>query len=298
MNLYRSGKGKTHIIAAIAGTLAVILALSGCGSSSANGGENGVTVINLASRNELPEIWDAVNEELKDDNIKVVNKAYDTSVNLNDLLLAGDIDMNVAQHKAYLDMIQSSDDKYKELTSIGDLHISTLDLYSNKVKSVKDLPDGATIAIPNDPINGGRAIDLLAQSGLVKISSNVKNLPSQKDIISNPKNLKLQEIASDSMVRILDDVDAGFVYAVNAVDGGLDPTSDPIYKDDIDFAKNPQKKQFIIIFTVRDTDKNNANYKKVVEAFHTKSVYEQYRDVYKNRMIPVDNGKAIDINAL
>jgi len=265
---------------------------SACGSDD---GEE-VTIVNVACRNDYQEIWDAVNEELADENIKVINTAYDTSVNLNELLVAGDIDMNVAQHYAYLEFVKGSDAKFADLTSMGELHIATLDLYSNKYDSVEDIPDGSTISIPNDYMNGGRALLLLEKAGVLTLDKEWEDFPDYTNIVENPKNLEFLEIASDSMVITLDDVAAGFVYSINAVDGGLDPIEDPIFRDAIDFDGDPVQRGFIIVFTVNPEDVDNEVFQKVVEAYHAESVYKVYKEVYNNSMIPVDDGNPIDLS--
>jgi D-methionine transport system substrate-binding protein len=300
---------KKGLIAALVLVLALSL-MTACGSKKAdtpaapaNTGSAAATdtpaekiVVNVACRNDYPEIWDAVNAELADDNIEVVNTAYDTSVNLNELLLAGDIDMNVAQHYAYLNLAKGSDPKFEALDAIGEIHIATLDLYSDKYTSVDEIPDGATIAIPNDPLNGGRAILGLEKTGLIKLDETYDIFPDETNIIENPKNIKFLEIASDSMVITLQDVDAGFVYSINAVDGNLDPTSDPIFKDKLDILNNPAQKNFVIIFTARSEDKDNATLQKIIDAYHTDSVYKVYKEVYKNSIIPVKEGVPVDLS--
>jgi len=313
---------KTKRFRGLASLLALALVtaalLAGCGGSGSSGdtdagsgsasdaGSSGDSaaaetpaeevVVNVACRNDYPEIWDAVNKELEPEGIRVVNTAYDTSVNLNELLVSGDIEMNVAQHGAYLKFIQAQDAKFSDLESIGQIHISTLDLYSKSVASVEELPDGATIAIPNDAMNGGRALLVLERSGVITLDDTYDTFPDSTHIADNPKNLEFLEIASDSMVITLEDVDAGFVYSVNAVDGGLDPVNDPIFRDIIDFANNAGQRDFIILFTVRSEDKDNAVYKKIVDAYHTESVYQVYKDVYKGSIIPIDNDVEIDLS--
>jgi D-methionine transport system substrate-binding protein len=223
-------------------------------------------IVNVACRNDYPEIWDAVNAELADDNIEVVNTAYDTSVNLNELLIAGDIDMNVAQHYAYLNTVKGSDPKFDGLTAIGDIHIATLDLYSKDYATVEEIPDGALISIPNDPMNGGRALLVLEKAGLLKLDTAWEGYPDETNIAENPKNIEFLEIASDSMVITLEDVDAGLVYSINAVDGGLDPTSDPIFNDVLDIAGDPVQRNFIIIFTARTENDIAAMLPKLIKA--------------------------------
>jgi D-methionine transport system substrate-binding protein len=264
------------------------------------GGESAAaekTVVNVACRNDFPEIWDAVNKRLESENIVVINTGYDNSINLNELLLAGDIDMNVAQHYAYLDLVQSQNARFKDLIALDTIHIATLDLYSNKFKSVKDLPDGATVAIPNDVMNGGRALLILERAGLLTLNRDYRGFPDETNIAENPKNIQLLEIASASMVITLNDVDAGFVYSINAVDGGLDPIGGPIFRDDIDFAKNENQDRFVIIFTARSGDADNAVYRKIIDAYHSAPVYKLYKDIYKYSLIPIADGKAIDLDS-
>lgn len=271
----------------------LVLSLTVFGGESAAGEK---IVVNVACRNDLPEIWDAVNKELEDDNIQVINTGYDTSINLNELLLAGDIDMNVAQHYAYLDLMQSQNERFKDLIPLGTIHIATLDLYSKKFKTVDDLPKGATVAIPNDVMNGGRALLVLERTGLITLNRDYKVFPDETNIVENPKDLRLLEIASDSMVITLNDVEAGFVYSVNAVDGGLDPIKDPIFRDTIDFSKNEKQDRFIILFTARSKDADNEIYKKIIDAYHSDPVYKVYKEVYKNSMIPVVDNKPVDLS--
>lgn len=99
------------------------------------------------------------------------------------------------------------------------------------------------------------------------------------------------------MVITLKDVDAGFVYSVNAVDGGLDPISGPLFRDNIDFAKNENQDRFVIIFTARAEDAENAVYRKVIDAYHSAPVYKVYKDIYKYSLIPIVGGKAIDLSS-
>lgn len=251
--------------------------LSGCSK------QNDEIIVNVASRNPFDEIWDAVNNELKDEHIKVVNKAYD-SANLNELLVNGDIDMNVAQHYAYLQYARSQNGY--DIEPMGEIHISTVDLYSKKYNSVEEIPDGATISVPNDYINTGRALLVLEKAGVIKLRDNHDELPLIEDISENPKHLKFVEIQSSTMVQTLEDVDAGFVYSMNAVDAGLDPEKDPIVKNSFDLSNDELQRKFVIVFTVRSEDVDNEVYKKVVNAYHSEAVKKVYDDIYKGQLIP------------
>ena len=279
----------------------LLTALTGCGKdasdTSASGNSDKVTVVKVGSRYDDVEIWEAVNEKLKDENIRVENTAYDSSVNINELLVAGEIDLNVAQHYAYLNYVKAQDEKFSKLTALGDIAISTIDLYSNKYKSIDELPDGAKIAIPNDVNNGGRALSVLEKAGLIKLKEGHDIIPSQTDIVENPKNIVFEEVATSSMISILDDVDAGFAYSPNAVDAGLSPETDPIFKDELDLKNNSTQFQFVIIFTGEEGDENNEVYKKVIDAYHSVEVYKVYKEVFKGSTIPVTDGEPIDLSS-
>ena len=279
----------------------LLTALTGCGKdasdTSASGNSDKVTVVKVGSRYDDVEIWEAVNEKLKDENIRVENTAYDSSVNINELLVAGEIDLNVVQHYAYLNYVKAQDEKFSKLTALGDIAISTIDLYSNKYKSIDELPDGAKIAIPNDVNNGGRALSVLEKAGLIKLKEGHDIIPSQTDIVENPKNIVFEEVATSSMISILDDVDAGFAYSPNAVDAGLSPETDPIFKDELDLKNNSTQFQFVIIFTGEEGDENNEVYKKVIDAYHSEEVYKVYKEVFKGSTIPVTDGEPIDLSS-
>ena len=291
---------KSKKIQALGLVIALLLttATTGCGDSSdsADAKDSKVTVVKTGARYDDIEIWDAVNEQLKDENIRVENTAYDSSVNLNDLVVSGEIDLNVAQHYAYFDYVKEQDEKYKNLAALGEISISTIDLYSKKYKSIDELPDGAKIAIPNDINNGGRALSVLEKAGLIKLKEDHGVIPAQTDIEENPQNITFEEIATSSMISILDDVDAGFAYSPNAVDAGLDPQTDPIFKDELDLGNNSTQYKFVIIFTGEEGDENNEVYKKVIDAYHTESVYKAYKEVFNGSTIPVVNGEPIDLS--
>ena len=267
----------------------ILSALTGCGSepneASAGSKSDKVTVVQVGSRYDDVEIWEAVNEKLKDDNIRVENKAYDSSVNLNELLVSGEIDLNVAQHYAYFNYVKAQDEKFSKLKALGDIAISTIDLYSKKYKSIDELPDGAKIAIPNDVNNGGRALSVLEKAGLIKLKEGHDIIPSQTDIVENPKNIVFEEVATSSMISILEDVDAG-----------LSPETDPIFKDELDLKNNETQFQFVIIFTGEEGDENNEVYKKVIDAYHSEEVYKVYKEVFKGSTIPVTDGAPIDLS--
>ncbi|MCW3474269.1 MetQ/NlpA family ABC transporter substrate-binding protein [Limobrevibacterium gyesilva] len=139
----------------------------------------------------------------------------------NAALAAGDLDVNVYQHRPFLD--QQIHDRGYQFAVAGRTVLTAMAVYSRKVTSLADLAKGARIAIPNDPTNGGRALLLLAESGVFKLTPGVDFRASVADIIENPKRVRIVELEAAQIARALDDVDAAAVTGNYAVPAGLDP---------------------------------------------------------------------------
>ena len=131
---------------------------------------------------------------------------------------------NYFQHLPYMESFNK--ERGFHLVSVAGIHIEPLALYSNKVKAAADLQDGATIAIPNDPTNEGRALLLLQSAGFITISdaAGLEAVPS--DIVENKKNFKFREIEAASLPRVLDDVDAAVINGNYALPAGLNASRD------------------------------------------------------------------------
>ncbi len=139
----------------------------------------------------------------------------------NAALAAGDIDVNVYQHKPFLDN-QIRDRGYKFAVA-GRTVLTAMAVFSTHAKTLAELPSGARIAIPNDPTNGGRALLLLAQNGLFKLAPGADFRATVADITENPKRVRIVELEAASIARSLGDVDAAAITGNYAVPAGLDP---------------------------------------------------------------------------
>ena len=121
-----------------------------------------------------------------------------------------DIDANFFQHQPFLNnAIKETGFKLKSFAAGAASHVG---LYSKKYKSFDELPNGATVAIPNDPVNQGRALLLLQQAKLIELKDSNNHLSALKDITANPKNLKFTEVEGPQTARAIDDVDLAFGY--------------------------------------------------------------------------------------
>jgi D-methionine transport system substrate-binding protein len=149
----------------------------------------------------------------------------------NSALLAGDLDANFFQHIPYLGSNPEWDSK---LGSAFGVHVEPLGLYSNSVKNVADLQDGATIAIPNDPTNGGRALLLLKSNGIITLTSGVGLTATPQDITSNPHNFQFRELEAAQLPRSLGDVDAAVINGNYALEAGLNPIKDSLLLEGAD----------------------------------------------------------------
>ena len=270
-----------------------ITGLAGCGTSNAEkneGTKNEKKVVKIGITTPDDKIWDAVKKKAAEDNIEVQTICF-SNVNINEVLESGDIDLNAFQHYAYFE--KNKADLGLDLVSMGDMYILRVDIYSKKYKSLDELPNGAKIAVPNDPVNIGRSIKVFEQAGLVKLKEGTGETPEFNDIESNPKNIQLIEIEHSQIVRSLDDVDAGIVFVKDEVDAGLDPSKDPIYVNNIDL-KDPKMQKYINLIAARAEDKDNETYKKVVKAFNSDEVAEAIFEQFKHGAIPAWDEKYSD----
>jgi D-methionine transport system substrate-binding protein len=181
----------------------------------------------------------------------------------NAALASGELEANSFQHKPYLDN-QKADRGYK-IEPVAFTVNFPIGVYSKKHKSFDTVPSGGRIAIPNDPTNGGRALLLLQDKGIIKLKADVGFKPTVADITENPKKLRFTEIDAAQAPRVLEDVDAGVVNTNYATQAGLDPVKDAILRED---PKGP----YVNLIAVRAEDKDKPWVKALVESYHSPEV--------------------------
>ncbi len=239
-------------------------------------------IVKIGTTSDENRIWDALNEELKErgDDIKV---EWINVQQTNQVLADGEVDLNSFQHYAYFE--QNIADLGLNLTAIGETLIVPLNLFSEKVSSVDEIPENGSIAIPEDATNQGRALHVLENAGIIKLDESVGVNGTVSDIVENPKNIKIVEMEGPELPRTLADVDAAIINCGYATDYGLDPVNDPIYKDEIDF-NDPAQHPFVNIIAARTEDKDNEVYLEVVSAYRSARVAQAILEVYNNAAIP------------
>jgi D-methionine transport system substrate-binding protein len=194
----------------------------------------------------------------------------------NQALNDGDLQANSFQHQPYLD--NQVKDRGFDLVSVGQTVNFPMGIYSKKVKSLDALKDGASVAIPNDPTNGGRALLILGDKGLIKLRDGAGLKVSPVDVVENPKNLTFAELDAAQLPRALDDVDVSVINTNYALEAGLDPAKDPI-------AREGEKAPYINVIAVRAQDKDAAWVKTLVDAYHSVSVKDFVAKQYKGAVL-------------
>jgi D-methionine transport system substrate-binding protein len=194
----------------------------------------------------------------------------------NAALDSGDLQANSFQHQPYLDN-QVADRKFK-LVSVGTTINFPMGIYSKKVKSFDEVKSGASLAIPNDPTNGGRVLILLRDKGIIKLKDGVGFKPTLLDITENPKKLKVVEVDAAQLPRTLPDVDVAGINTNYASQAGLDPVKDAILRED---PKGP----YANIIVVRTADKDKPWVKTLVESYQSPEVKAFIDEKFKGSVL-------------
>ena len=222
------------------------------------------------------DLWAPAQKALKAEGINLKIVQFSDYVTPNNALSNGEIDLNAFQHRIFLENDAGSHNYDVKL--IGNTFIIPLNLYSSKVKSVAELKNGATVAIPNDVTNGGRAIKVLAAAGLITLKADAGFNPTVADIVENPKNIVIKELAANTIPSALADVDAAIVNGNYALDFGI-KTESAIFKD-----TSVDEKQYWNLIAARGADlKDPAKveiFRKVVKAFQTKETEDVFNKTY------------------
>jgi D-methionine transport system substrate-binding protein len=195
----------------------------------------------------------------------------------NQALAQKELEVNSFQHEPYLKN-QISKTNWK-IVKVANTIASPQGVYSTKYKSLADLPQGATVAIANDPSNGARGLLILALHGAIKLRDGVGVAASVADIVDNPKKLKFVELDAAQLPRSLQDVDLVSINNNYAVQAGLNPAKDAIAREDVE---GP----WVNIIAVREEDKDKPWVKQLIEAYHSDPVKQFVETRFKGTYIP------------
>lgn len=244
------------------------------GAATSSSASNGTVITVGASPSPHAEILKAAGYELK-----VVE--YNDYVQPNVALSEGDLDANYFQHKPYLD--NYNQENGTDLVSAAAIHFEPMGIYAGKSSDIKNVPDGAKIAVPSDATNEARALLLLQDQGVLKLKDGAGLEATKNDIAENPHNVEFVEVEAASVPRTLQDADFGVINGNYALSAGLDTTATLASEG----ADSEAAKTYANIVAVRKGEDQTDKTKALVKALTSDTAKKFIEDTYKGSVIPV-----------
>ena len=264
-------------VAALA-VVPLVFSLAACGSSSNGNGDSKKITIGVVGNETANQV---LKDEAAKQGITIEYSEFTDYAQPNPAVDAGDNNMNRFQHIAYLANYNVSSGK--DLQIVGSTNIYPMAIFSKKHKKVDEIPQGGTIAIPNDSVNEARALLLLKAQNLVTFKSEV-HTPTHNDIDTGKSKVKVTPVDAAQTVVSLDSVDAAVINNTFLADAGLNP-SDALAQDD---PNNPDARRYVNLFVAQKDKVNDETYKKVVEIFHSKTVQDAVKEDSNNTAVEVN----------
>jgi D-methionine transport system substrate-binding protein len=223
------------------------------------------------------EILEYVKPMLAKEGVELEVRVFTDYVQPNIQVAQKRMDANFFQHKPYLD--EFNKDRGTDLVAVAGVHIEPFGAYSRRIKKLDELKEGAVVAIPNDPTNGGRALLLLQRAGLITLKDPAKITATPRDIADNPKRLRFKELEAATLPRILDQVDLALINTNYALEAGLNPTKDALV---IEGADSP----YVNVLVARSDNKDGEAMQKLVRALHSEAVKRFILEKYQGAVVP------------
>ena len=247
--------------------------IAGCGSSGKKAGDNSGKVIKIgATAGPHAQVAEAVAQEAKKQGLNVKVVEFSDYVTPDKALAEGNLDLNAYQHVPFLNNFNKQHGT--KLVPIGNTILIRQGLISDKIHDLKDVPTGATVAIPNDPTNGGRALLLLQQAGLLRLKDGVGYKATPKDVTDNPKQLKFKELEAAQLPRSLADVDLAAITMNYILSSGIDPKKQGL------FWEKKDEPLAVMVLAAREEDKDKPEFKKIVEIYKSETIKKFIEDKF------------------
>ena len=263
--------------------LTMAVGLCACGGEDApaeDTAEETVTLKVAASATPHAEILAQVVDVLAEQGIELVVTEYGDYVVPNTAVEEGAEDANFFQHAPYLESFNAENGTH--LVSVAPIHYEPMGIYPGMTASLEELPDGATIAVPNDVTNEARALQLLAAQGLIEIDPAAGLNATPNDITSNPKNLQFKEMEAAMLPQIVGEVDLAIINSNYALQGGLNPAEDSLASED---AASEAAQTFANIIVVKEGNEENAAVLALIEALQSDAVREFIETTYAGSVV-------------
>ena len=269
--------------------LSAVVALAACSNqttsnSTTSNSKSELKTVKVASVGSDADIWRHIAEsnQAKKAGLKIEVEELNGGVPLNQAVAEGSVDANAFQSIGYLQGFNESNSS--KLTPIGTTYIEPMGLYSKKVKALNDLPNGAKIAIPDNPYNTTRALRLLETAGLIKLPADFKEgTGTPSDIVENKKNFEFLLIDDTTSVRVLDDADLIAIGNTIALEGGLNVLKDALFYEKADESTITS----INVIVVKSGNESNDDYKKLVDLYHDAEVQKFISDKFQGTKVEV-----------
>lgn len=223
------------------------------------------------------EILEFVKPALASQGVDLDIKVFTDYVQPNLQVAEGRLDANFFQHQPYLDEFNKG--RGTDLVSVAGVHVEPFGIYSRKLDSLDSIPNRATVAIPNDATNGGRALLLLDKAGLISLKDNSNILATPRDIADNPHNIRIRELEAATLPRVLDQVDLALINTNYALEAGLNPTEDAL-------AIEGEDSPYVNILVTRSDNKDSDAVNKLVDALHSDEVKAFIEEKYQGAVVP------------
>jgi len=222
------------------------------------------------------EILEFVKPILAKEGVDLQIKVFNDFIQPNQQLAEKHLDANYYQYLPFLDEYNKT--RHTNLVPVVGVHIEPFGAYSVKYKSIKDLPDGAEVAIPNDPVNTGRALVMLSEAGLITLKDPNNTQASTQDIVANPKHLRIRELEGAMLARALKQVDLAFVFANYALEAGIDTNSALL--------SEKGKSLYIEYLVARPDNIHSPAMQKLAKALNSPEVRNFILTRYKGQILP------------
>ena len=259
-------------------------ASSSASSSNAQSSGSELKTVKIASVGSDADIWRhiAESEQAKKAGLKIEVQEINGGVPLNESVADGTVDANAFQSIGYLQGFNEANSN--KLVPVGTTYIEPMGLYSKKVKSLNDLPNGAKVALPDNPYNTTRALRLLESAGLIKLPSDFKDgTGTPSDIVENKKNLEFLLIDDTTSVRVLDDTDLIAIGNTIALEGGLNVLKDSLFYEKADESTITS----INVIAVKAENADKEEYKKLVDLYHDPEIQKFISDKFAGTKVEV-----------
>lgn len=274
---------RTSVIAAAAGTVALTLGLTACGAES---GRSGGALVVGATPTPAGEVLTYIKEHLaKKAGLDLSITEFTDYNTPNTALQEGSLDANLYQHTPYLENFNKS--KRTDLVPVTEVYLPPMGVYAKKPvdgDDVAGLRAGATVGVPNDTTNEGRALQLLASRGVIGLKKGVGDTATPEDITSNPKKLTVKPLDPAQLPRSLDDLDAAVINNNYALDAGLSPKKDAI------LLESPKGNPYNNVLAVKKGDEDDPRVKKLAKLLTSPEVRKFIEDEYQGSVLPVEAG--------